>query len=952
MQIVRGGRTGVKNKIEHMYGLDAGLSLSLAGDQDEIPPERLSALAAVLERPGEIVLAGDGSRPNPGHEADWLTEHLGRGEHRTGAVAPILTVGKSLSILAEHDADVDAAVREALEAGARAYTEYVSTHAVTRVGPAGEQVEVPIDPSSVRAISWIHGHSAAGDPHRHAHVLISASVRAESDEKWRAMATTHFFQDVAPAAGAEARIAMLRVLRERGLELDPLNMELAGLDERAEKQLERFSTMAGLVEAYEETGVTHDTAWQAARRAIRDDTRHPVNRDMQAEQLERVREAVRDWRAQTWTIPGKDAEIEVKISQPEALEHALDALIRTDGGREAVLTYHDIRSDGAWHKLVNELEQAREREREITIDDAVESLTRAVEAGQTITRVALAGHARVVADTLSLDEVATKIYLEQHFLSIEGRRGLVATKTVQADLELADRAREVMAETPTVEQAMEHTVGLSVIGGVAGAGKTYSAMQAARTTWAREQGNIWILSRNAKTAFELAGSIREALAEGGGDPARVTAMPLADPRWREHVERGDRIIVDEFVLAEREQLELLVALARNSSVTLMGDEWQQRAIETPTAAMTLAGVAMELGQPRLVESRRCEAWRDLHDDLRLASTDEAARERAAEKLQIKEVQTVSEAVELAQRAGATILTRSNELAAEAAREHEREIEGERVAIQRGVMLGVGDEVVFRRIVRTGEGLDRRIVGRTGELARIAEIKDNEIELEVGDERRREVIERRTAREALSSGQAMTIDAAQGLTLDRAAVVITGNEDSHALYSAATRGRQEPLIILVRGGAETEESRARGDDDRSAKEIVRDVLERSDRWCVLDLEQEQAKDIARQLGERGQDELAQRLMARYGSAGEKEREQKQELVQQQFVEVDDEYQLRLAREKLQVRGGEHLKDVLERAQELGIERDLADKIWTEQWREWRKLQLQQRRQIDRERGLGL
>jgi len=623
--VVRGGRAGVAKFVEHpaTRGRDALETVS------EVAPERISALAAVLERSQRIEFGHDA--PDVGREAEWLTANLGQGEHRVGAFGAVLTVGKGLSMLAATDQDMAAAVQDALRAGAHAYYAHVAASAQTRIGPAGQQEHVAIDPASLRAVGWLHGHSAAGDPHAHAHLLIASTVHVPGDDRARAIDSKHFIEQVAQQAEAAARVAMIETLRSRGLDIDPLSLDLAGIDEQALAYLDRFSTMRAVVHQAEAHGLSHEAAWRAARRAMSTTDQQPLATDLRP-----LVEQVRAWASQTWTIPTPKGEIELRLSRVEALEHALDALSGTPDGRKVVLAWQEQRSGGAFQDAVSELQRVRTQERsdELTHAELVEDYTRrlgqAAEAGQVLTRQALTSHAKAIAAAHpDLDCAQVDAVLQANFVELPRRRGLVSVAELDANIELAERAMRHLTQVETVQDALTHDEGVTITQGVAGAGKTSAAMQAARERWANDYGYIWVLSRNAKTAHDLGDAVRVALGEVGGDPHRVHAMPLADPSWRRAIEDGDRIVVDEYALSERSDLNDLITLSTICPVSLLGDCHQQRAIETPTAAQILGYIAEQAGQPNLTDTVRCQAWRELHDDVRNAPRDEAARERAS-----------------------------------------------------------------------------------------------------------------------------------------------------------------------------------------------------------------------------------------------------------------------------------------------------------------------------------
>jgi len=915
--VITGGRQGVEDAIEHAAQRTAA---ALEPTATEIPPEKLAALAAVLERADRIEIGGDA--PDVGHEAEWLTEGLGRGEGRIGALGVVLTLGKGVSVLAEADPEVDAAVKDALRVAAATYAEYVANHAMTRIGPAGAQEHVAIDPDSLRATGWVHGHSAAGDPHRHAHLLVGSTIRVGDDPRPRAIHMKHFLEEVAQQAEAAARVAVIEHLAARGINLDPLALDLAGIDEEALKQLNRFSVMSSVVAEAEAHGLSHRAAWTAARRSMKTNDGQPLAPDLRP-----LVEQVRMWAKQTWRLPTPEGEIELRLSEIEQLEHALDGMSRTPEGRQVVLTWHDLRSAGAWQDVVAELHrvraqaQAQELPPAALVLDYASRLGRATEAGQVITRAALRSHAQAISAVHGIDFEQVDDLLQTAFLEIPGRRGLVAVAELEQTVALAAQALDRLTPVESVDDALRAPAGVSVIQGVAGAGKTAAVFRAAREEWSHEQNHIWVLSRNAKTAHDLGEAVRAALGEVGADSDRVVALPLADPKWASQVAAGDRIVVDEFALAERDHLAALLDLGRTCPVTLLGDVHQQRAIETPTSAQVLGHVAAEAGQPNLTDTVRCEAWHELHDAIRASATDSEARERAVAGLEIRSVGSAAEAARVAQSVGALLLTSTNGLAAEAAAGMGRPAEGPTVAVRHGVEVGVGSPVTFRAIVRDDQ---KHVRGRTGDLATVVGVEDQHVVLRHEDGRQ-VTIPLDIAREALADARVQTIDAAQGRTVERAAVLVTGGEDSHALYSAATRGREAPLILVLQDQL-NEDTRARDITVTNPRDIVRDVLGRSDRGHFLDLDPEQHAALLDELRQSGHVELADQIENLAGrlAAVRQEREQQQqqgvesEVEREQEPEVEIE-QVEVEREPEPVQQQQEVEPEVEREQEPEVER---------------------------------
>jgi exodeoxyribonuclease V alpha subunit len=92
---------------------------------------------------------------------------------------------KSWSLAAALHPEIAAAYDAAQDGAAAQIIGWLGEHATTRVGPAGGQVQVPVE--RLEAVTVRHYTSRAGDPHRHLHLQINARVFAAG--KWRGLHT-------------------------------------------------------------------------------------------------------------------------------------------------------------------------------------------------------------------------------------------------------------------------------------------------------------------------------------------------------------------------------------------------------------------------------------------------------------------------------------------------------------------------------------------------------------------------------------------------------------------------------------------------------------------------------------------------------------------------------------------------------------------------------------------
>ena len=92
---------------------------------------------------------------------------------------------KSWSLAAELHPDISAAYDAAQERAATQIVGWLAEHVTTRVGPRGQQLQIPVD--QLEAVTVRHYTSRAGDPHRHLHLQINARVFAAGH--WRGLHT-------------------------------------------------------------------------------------------------------------------------------------------------------------------------------------------------------------------------------------------------------------------------------------------------------------------------------------------------------------------------------------------------------------------------------------------------------------------------------------------------------------------------------------------------------------------------------------------------------------------------------------------------------------------------------------------------------------------------------------------------------------------------------------------
>ena len=92
---------------------------------------------------------------------------------------------KTWSLAAALDPGIAAAYDAAQDRASQQIIGWLAQHATTRIGPRGQQVQVPVE--KIEAAAVRHYTSRAGDPHRHLHLQINARVWAAG--KWPGLHT-------------------------------------------------------------------------------------------------------------------------------------------------------------------------------------------------------------------------------------------------------------------------------------------------------------------------------------------------------------------------------------------------------------------------------------------------------------------------------------------------------------------------------------------------------------------------------------------------------------------------------------------------------------------------------------------------------------------------------------------------------------------------------------------
>lgn len=381
-----------------------------------------------------------------------------------------------------------------------------------------------------------------------------------------------------------------------------------------------------------------------------------------------------------------------------------------------------------------------------------------------------------------------------------------ALAKVAKALSVQQRARLVIPipETFTSEQTQAVACiaqgrALSVTVGVAGAGKTFLAKPIVAA--AQRQGlKVRVLARNRVLADTLKEDLR-------CNDAQVFATFNADSGK----DQKTLLIVDEAGLADRADLQaVLDAVAHNPNwqVWLIGDRAQAQPIDR-LGSFAVVEQSVEAGaMARLNTSYRCAAWSEEHQLLRDLSSDpvhvaEQIVERVRQDGRLVAVSPESGEDRHAQLADlmmryrnegedALVITRDNASAA---------VVSEYIQAHRGISVDLNTELRFGQHTGLGDQVrtrlnDRQLGVRNGDLWTVRAVDSaGTITLQSVKNPHRSVrLPKDYTQDALELAYAATADAAQGITVDRAIVDAAGMGRS-LYYSAATRGRQAPVVLV-------------------------------------------------------------------------------------------------------------------------------------------------------------
>ncbi|MGQ0615764.1 MAG: MobF family relaxase [Acidimicrobiia bacterium] len=709
-------------------------------------------------------------------------------------------------------------VREAHDASVAAAIRFLEEHAAfSRTGKAGVR---QVDTHGFLAAAFVHRSSRAGDPQLHTHVLVSGRVRCE-DEVWRALDSRALHRQLKPA-GMVYQAALRAELTAR------LGVAWTTVDRNGQAEIE--GVPVGLRRLYSQRRAAVEG--RAAELITEWETR--FERDLTPEERSRAFErAVLDTR----DAKGHRAETDQGLhdrwrNEADLAGHSPDrwlgeVLARSveDEPARAVIIDEVIaelaRTRSTWRRTDVVRELARRAPTSLGSAEAVrEWIESCADAALT--------HPVVVALTAPALEPPVQLR-RRDGASVFDRHGAVRFTTLatldaeQHVIDLAERgrsARRGIADPSVVEDAIGRaglgedqgdavlalTLGgdaIACVVGPAGTGKTRT-MRAAHDAWTASGVPVRGLTLSAVAAGVLAteaGVPSDTVAKFLFEHDRATDL---DGPWR--LRPGEVVIVDEAAMVATHDLARLTHLAdqARAKLVLVGDPAQLGAVEAGGLfAVLAASHAVELAGVR----RFSNEW-ERHASLRLRARDRSAIDlyEAYGRLVDGDRLGVLDAAEarwhLARANGESIVVCATDNPT--VRTISERIRAGRVAmgeVERGgvrageQIVGVGDEIVTTRN-------DRRITTTGGEWVRNGDrwaITDRHHDggLDVGrlDGQGRGLLPADYVAEHVALGYALTVHKAQGVTVDRAVLVVDETTTVEALYVGMTRGRHDNVALV-------------------------------------------------------------------------------------------------------------------------------------------------------------
>jgi exodeoxyribonuclease V alpha subunit len=807
----------------------------------------------VLAEPGDLVKWVEGVDPASG-EVKGIIRSGGEDRQPLRFVEVVVNNPKSLSIVASQNPAVAAALDRTLGRQADEIARYLSSVAVTRIGPRGAQQEV--GGLTVETARVAHLTSREGDPHRHVHLMLNTRVKTP-DGAWHGLHSASIRQHIRAVNERAGRVLLSDVelratLAEEGYtlgadgEIDQARRAVGLLSKRSvQTAANRVRVEAEWRAAYpgREPSQRVRNGWDQQAWAEGRPTK-PGERETPAEMSERVRVELAG--AGFDFTPGAH-EHDRSGLDPAAVVPSVAQVDRDAVAAEAVAVLSGQKSSWSQAELTAMVEAAVTRTGVVGYPQAVGELVEDV-------RARAAGRCRSVLDP----EVHTPTSMSRYLTSPQvidadmrlnlGLTGLAGGDGGGRDEE-AGRVGVAQGLDDGQVEAVEAVCGgrrLEVVVGPAGTGKT--RMLAAANQRLEGKGRDMIVVAPTRKAAQVA-----AAEIGVGDGSSLSKLVYdhgfrwnflgqwsrlevgqVDPRtgrtYQGPAETAPRlsersvVVVDEAGLLTVDQANALVDVAAESgaAIRLVGDPRQLGAVGRggvmETASRWVEGgpvtldrihrfLAVTVGEDGLPVTGPDVAYGELSKGLREGVAPEAVAERLTARGAVivhgSEAEAVAAiAVEVAFQGGrdgdvlaVTVATNQDAAkvneAVRGLRVTAGEVDDTRVATgMDGVRVGVGDRIVTRRNDTT-----RGVANR--EAWTVETVTEAGTVLARSNSGGRRVrLDGGYVAGAVQLGYAVTDYGNQGVTADRSVTWVTDATTAGGLYVGATRGRYANALHVV------------------------------------------------------------------------------------------------------------------------------------------------------------
>ena len=776
------------------------------------PPEWVGAAA------GRLGLRGEGTIDQV--RAVYATGKVGetriRGDEVKNLVHQIiLAYPKTFSLLAAGgDEQQRDAVRAAIDVGDRVFIQTLERLLRTRSGKAGVHSE-PID--GLMATRWRHHTSSSGDPHEHSHFFVNCSAPTASG-KWTALDGHVIFSMRRIAEAAAMQAARDEISHRLGLGPDDWTEKMTG-----SMRTDELTALEPLIGEFSRAGVHIDKI---------------LKRDGRVLGAASNAETMLAWRQHRQETP-----------LAEQIEFKFDAALNSGGADAAGVREHwNARSGGRLFEIAEGMKSRPEltdmpeagksveekalewvqNQHRWTVSDvaaflvpwtasgesalmmAAESIDRWADRGLVHTREKLVPMVRaylrgerIPSDLVHQNLGASAKFTSQAQLENELCLQAIAEKMAQARKKplVIDEGVFVAGvggnpfsqEQSDAIRLMQQGRGLTVMTGVAGAGKTTILKPVADA--ARQQGmNVVSIARNKDRARETA----EGLDEAGGCP-HFSVADFLGRKISEVTKHGPTLLViDEAALIDRLAIEAIFEKAKGQpiQIVMFGDRQQVQSIDRTGGFSVVEGAARQAGATvHLAASYRNKRWSEEAAAIRAgdAKTAVVAACREGRVVHGEKSSIATKAAELIVKnkgEGWTAICPTNVQAAEISQKVQAAlgITGN-TPIAYNCRAGVGDKVRTRKNIhgkKIMNGQRWTVLETLGEFGLVLEDKKG----------RRVRVDADYAEQHVELDYAATIDSAQGITLEgRAIVTVRAGQNVQALYSGATRGKLAPVYLV-------------------------------------------------------------------------------------------------------------------------------------------------------------